>query len=502
MIYKSGVIKNFSLFCLGENISYRFAVPDGLCQKAIFSSDFILKYKINRTMRARRVMTIGGSDSSGGAGIQADIKTFAALGVYGTSVLTAVTAQNSYGVHEVYAVPAEIVDTQIAAIMGDNGLAVNYAKTGMLYSAEIIEAVAKALKRYKIPFVLDPVMMAGSGGALLEEAASNSLIKLLLPLCTVVTPNVPEARFISGRDIGSKKDAKEAALAIHKLGAAAVIIKGGHLEQELAAGRATDLLYDGDFSEIGSPAIKTGRIVHGGGCSFSAALAAELAKDKTLQDAAASAKKFVYDAIVSGEVVSNMIVVGQVQGLRKNADRYFVLENIQEAVRMLKAIDGFADIIPEVGTNIGMAIEAAKSEKDVAAVDGRIVRTKEGITAGCVEFGVSSHVARLILAMMERDNARRSAINVKYAPEIVDACKDLGLKTASFDRAKEPSDVKTMDWGVREASHEFVPDVIFDLGAVGKEPMIRIFGNTAVDVAGKVKNVVEGLDEEYLHSDS
>ncbi|MHC1600427.1 MAG: bifunctional hydroxymethylpyrimidine kinase/phosphomethylpyrimidine kinase [Candidatus Methanospirareceae archaeon] len=444
--------------------------------------------------RARRLMTIGGSDSSGGAGIQADIKTFAALGVYGTSVLTVVTAQNSYGVHEVHEVPIDVVNAQITAIMDDKGLAVDYAKTGMLYSTAMIETVAKALKQYEIPFVLDPVMKAGSGGALIEDNALNALIKQLLPLCTVVTPNIPEARVISGVEIRNKEDAKDAARKIHTLGAPAVIIKGGHLKSEIAAGKATDLLYTGEFAEISSSIIKTERIVHGGGCSFSAALAAELAKDKKLRDAAASAKGFVYNAIVGGEVVSTMIVVDQVQGLRKDADRYWTLENVKQAVRMLIKIDGFETIIPEVGTNIGMAIADAASERDVAAVNGRIVPTKDDITAGCVDFGVSSHVARLILAMMEQNKARRSAINVKYSPEIVAACKEVGMQIASFERDKEPANVKTMAWGVREASREFVPDVIFDLGAMGKEPMVRIFGNTAVDVVEKVKRIVERLE--------
>lgn len=440
----------------------------------------------------KRVMTIGGSDCSGGAGIQADIKTFSALGVYGTSVLTAITAQNSYGVQAKQEVPVELVEAQIESIMSDKGIGVDYAKTGMLYSSAMIEAVAKELKKYKIPFVLDPVMKAGSGGILLEENALNTLIELLVPICEVVTPNVPEASFISGIAIRNKEDAKEAAVKIHKMSASAVIIKGGHLEQEIAAGKATDLIYDGEFGEISSQhMIKKEKIVHGAGCSFSAALAAELSKGKNLRDAAVSAKKFVYDAISGGEDVSNLIVVNQTHGLRKDADRYFVLENVKEAVRMLENTPNFKNIIPEVGTNIGMATECAESELDVAAVDGRIIPAKEGVHAGCVDFGVSSHVARMILAMMERDKEKRSAINLKYSSRIIEACKELGMRIASFDREKEPTGARTMDWGVREASVEFSPDVIFDLGAVGKEPMIRIFGTTAVGVAVKVKRVVE-----------
>ncbi len=447
----------------------------------------------------KRVMTIGGSDCSSGAGIQADIKTFSALGVYGTSVLTAVTAQNSYGVQAKQEVPVELVEAQIESIMSEasnKGIAVDYAKTGMLYSSAMIEMVAKHLKKHKIPFVLDPVMKAGSGGILLEDNALNTLIELLLPICEVVTPNVPEASVISSLEIKNKEDAKDAAVKIHKMGAHAVIIKGGHLEHEIAAGKATDLIYDGEFEEISSDYIKPerGKIVHGAGCSFSAALTAELAKGKNLRGATLSAKKFVHDAISSGEEVSNLIVVNQVHGLQKNADRYFVLENVKEAVRMLKNTQNFKNLIPEVGTNIGMAIEGAESEHDVAALDGRIVPAKEGIHAGCVDFGVSSHVARMILAMMKHDKERRSAINVKYSVEIIDACKQAGLLISSFERDKEPAGEKTMDWGVREASKDFLPDVIFDLGAVGKEPMVRIFGNTAVEVAGKVKRIVERVE--------
>jgi len=444
----------------------------------------------------KRVLAIGGSDCSGGAGIQADIKTFSALGVYGTSVLTAITAQNSYGVQAKHEVPVELVEAQIESIMSDKGIALDYAKTGMLYSSAMIEVVAKHLKKHKIPFVLDPVMKAGSGGILLADNALNTLIELLIPICEIVTPNVPEASFISGWEIRNKEDAKEAAVKIHKMGAHAVIIKGGHLEQETAAGKATDLIYDGEFEEISSEYIKPkkGKIVHGAGCSFSAALTAELAKGKDLRDAAASAKKFVHDSISYGEELSNLIVVNQVHGLRKDADRYFVRENVKEAVRMLKRTKNFENLIPEVGTNIGMAIEGAESEHDVAAVDGRIVLTREGMHAGCVDFGVSNHVARMILAMMKQDKEKRSAINIRYSAKIIEACKELGMKISSFEREKEPTDVKTMDWGVREASVEFYPDVIYDLGAVGKEPMVRVFDNTAVKVVERVKKIMENLE--------
>lgn len=444
-------------------------------------------------MQLRSVLTIGGSDSSGGAGIQVDLKTFSALGVYGTSVLTALTAQNASGVQAVHEVPADMVTAQIVSLMSEPGFMVAYAKTGMLYSSTVIEAVAEALRSYNIPFVLDPVMKAGSGGVLLEENASEALIEKLVPLCQAITPNVYEASCISGIEIHDREDAEEAALRIHEMGAPAVIIKGGHLEPELAAGRATDLLYDGQFEAISLPALPRTKRVHGAGCAFSAALTAELATGKPLRVAASSAKRFVYDAISSGDLLPSLVVVNPTRRVRRDADRYQTLENVKEAVRMLRKLEGFANWIPEVGTNIGMAVEGAEDEQDIAAVDGRIVRRKEGLTAGCVEFGASSHVARLILAMMTRAPDRRSAMNIAYSPELVEVCRALGLLVSSFERAKEPATERTMDWGVREASRDFVPDVIYDLGAVGKEPMVRIFGTTAVDVVLKLQLILEHL---------
>lgn len=445
-------------------------------------------------MRRRRALTIAGSDSSGGAGIQADLKTFAALGVYGASVITALTAQNSRGVHAVHEVPVELVEAQLAAIMDDPGLTVDYAKTGMLYSPGIIETVAAAIGRYRTPFVLDPVMIAGSGGVLLEADAVHTLVKQLVPRCAVITPNVPEACALSGlEEIRTLEDAKAAARTIHQLGAPAVIIKGGHLEDERAAGWATDVLYDGEFALLRLPLVQTERVVHGGGCTFSAALTAELAKGMPLHDAAAAAKRFVHHAIAGGTELATMLVVDQLQYIRTDADRYAVLSNVTAAVELLSSLDGLAALLPEVGTNIGMAIADATSEQDIAAVDGRIVRTRSGIRAGCVAFGASDHVARLILAMMERESTCRSAMNLRYSPAILKACSLLGMTISSFERAHEPAAERTMAWGVREASTAFVPEVIYDLGAVGKEPMVRIFGRTAVDVAEKVKRIVETL---------
>ena len=464
-------------------------------------------------MIAKRIVTIGGSDSSGGAGIQADIKTFSVLGVYSTSVITAVTAQNSKGVQDILEIPVELVNSQVRSIIDDIG--VDYAKTGMLSSSKMIMAVSALLKEYAVPFVLDPVMKAGSGGTLMDSAAVDALVKYLLPLCRVVTPNIMEASAISGLGIRTLSDMKEAAIAIHEKGAPAVIITGGHLECETGAGRATDLIYDGDgFRELTleyirpgpglAPAHGKGKILllHGSGCSFSAALTAELAKGYDLYTAAAKAKAFVHDSIMDGDTISNFMVVNPARRMRIDADRYSVLENLKEALRLLKRTRGFKEVIPEVGTNIGMAIEGATGIEDVAAVDGRIHPTHDGIHSGCVEFGVSSHIARMILTMMRHEPDKRSAINIKYTLELVSACEDAGLQVAHFEREKEPTGVETMVWGTEEAlkhggrARGRAPDVIFDRGAYGKEAMIRIFDTTAVGVVKRLRSLLNGGTEE------
>lgn len=242
-------------------------------------------------MAIARALTIAGSDSGGGAGIQADLKTFTVLGVYGMSALTAITAQNTRGVHGIYNLPLEAIEKQIDAVVADIGA--DAAKTGMLSQAPVIELVAAKIRQYAIPnLVVDPVMVAKGGARLLEESAQNALIELLIPLAKIVTPNLPEAEVLTGLEIRTVADMKEAAKRIHDFGADTVVVKGGHL-----AGDAIDIVYDGEtFSELRAARIET-RHTHGTGCTFSAALAAELAKGKSVTEAVAVAKEFITCAI-------------------------------------------------------------------------------------------------------------------------------------------------------------------------------------------------------------
>ena len=243
----------------------------------------------------RTALTIAGSDSGAGAGIQADLKTFAAHGVYGTSAVTAVTAQNTLGVTMFEALSADLVTAQIEAVVSDIGA--HAAKTGMLANAAIVEAVAAAVQALDIPLlVVDPVMIAKSGDRLLDDDALGALRSELLRLAFVVTPNIPEAETLTGLTIRSADDSREAARRIAGLGASAVIVKGGHLPSPAIV----DLLYDGrDFLEFGHERIP-GRQTHGTGCTFAAAITAHLALGRSLADAIPLAQRYVAGAIRHG----------------------------------------------------------------------------------------------------------------------------------------------------------------------------------------------------------
>ena len=240
----------------------------------------------------RTALTIAGSDSGAGAGIQADLKTFAAHGVYGTCAITAVTAQNSLGVSMVEALSADLVAAQIEAVVSDFGA--HAAKTGMLANAAIVEAVAAAVRDLEIPLlVVDPVMIAKSGDRLLDDEALAVMKAELIGQAFLVTPNIPEAEALSGLEIRTDEDRREAARRIAGLGASAVVIKGGHLPSE----HITDLLFSqGEFVEFAQARVP-GRHTHGTGCTFAAAIAAHLALGHSLRDAIPSVQRYIAGAI-------------------------------------------------------------------------------------------------------------------------------------------------------------------------------------------------------------
>lgn len=268
------------------------------------------------------VLTIGGSDSGGGAGIQADIKTFSVLGLHGTSAITAITAQNTLGVQQVFGLGSDAVRAQLKSITDDFSIAA--AKTGMLYSAKIVEVVADVLRDREILLVVDPVIEAEAGGRLLRPEAASALKEHLLPLADVVVPNIFEAEALSGVGVRDKESALLAARKILDAGARAVIVKGGHLD-------CTDLLATED-SSLFLPGERVAGENHGVGCTYSAALTAFLASGCSLPQAARRAKMFAQEALLGSMRVGRGVgPVGQASGLRSEAKRYRSLCSVLDA---------------------------------------------------------------------------------------------------------------------------------------------------------------------------
>jgi hydroxymethylpyrimidine/phosphomethylpyrimidine kinase len=436
----------------------------------------------------RIALTIAGSDSGGGAGIQADLKTFAALGVYGASVITSVTAQNTLEVTGIHDLPPEFVALQLDTVARD--LPIDAVKTGMLSNPGIIRAVCQRLKALGVEkLVVDPVMVAKGGAALLRQEAEAELIQGLLPLAYVVTPNLGEAEVLADMPIRTLGEMEQAARRIHAQGPRYVVVKGGHL-----SGPAIDVFFDGHaFEHIEGERIET-KSTHGTGCTFASAIAAELAKGGEVVEAVRRAKAFITAAIRLAEPIGHGYGPTQHLGaLYQQAARYDILCQLEQAVAELQRGD-IAALIPEVQSNLGMALPMAHTLTDVAAWEGRIVRLGERIQpVGSPKFGASRHIATIILAAMRVDATCRSAMNIRCRDDILQACQAAGLLLCSLSHRHDPTEMKmgegaTLARSVAEAIQAFgaVPDIIYDLGGVGKEAMARVLGHDPRQVAHKV----------------
>jgi hydroxymethylpyrimidine/phosphomethylpyrimidine kinase len=431
-------------------------------------------------------ITIAGSDSSGGAGIQADLKTFAALGVHGTTAITSITAQNTCSVMAIEDLKPEIIRKQIRAVAED--FAIDAGKTGMLHTEEIIKTVSSEVSKHQFPLVVDPVMIAKSGAQLLKPEAISALKTYLLPKATVITPNKPEAEELTDMKIKSSKDIENAAKRISSMGSRAVVIKGGHLEGK----ESVDLLYyEGTFRTFKGPRLDV-NTTHGTGCSFSAAITAGLARKMDIPAAVQKAKEIVTYGIRFGlNVGKGYGPVNPMAYLYRESARYAVLMNLEKAKDLIETAPEIAALVPEVGMNVAMAIPYAENVNDIAAIEGRIVRTTDGAKAvGNARFGCSSHLAKYILEIIKHDEKKRAAINLKFSDTALEILKRRNMVVSSYDRKKEPEKIKkiegmTIPWGVKEAMKKVKksPDAIYHRGDVGKEPMIVVFGEQAYDLA-------------------
>ncbi|HUU07035.1 MAG TPA: bifunctional hydroxymethylpyrimidine kinase/phosphomethylpyrimidine kinase [Thermoplasmata archaeon] len=436
------------------------------------------------------VLTIAGSDPVGGAGLQADLKAIEASGAHGCTVVTCITAQNTKMVASIYPVPSAEVDKQLKAVLSD--VRMDAVKTGMLYSAETVKVVASRLKGFDGPIVVDPVMVATTGASLHEEGFVDELRRRLIPMATLLTPNLFEAEVLSGVKVRDSRTARRAANAILEEGPDAVLLKGGHL----GSNDALDLLFmDGDMIKISSPRVDAE--VHGTGCVLASIIAVHLAQGYSVEEAVRVSKSMTYRAILARESVGRGIpCVNPLAVLRGGAQKASMLEDLQQMSPDLEALLT-PQMLPEVGSNIGYAVSGALGPEEVAAFAGRIVRVGDRArTIGCAGFGASKHIARIVLAASTFDPSVRCALNFKYSEDNLRACRRAKLTVASFDRAQEPDEASSMTWGVTHAIEKrgSVPDVIFDRGGPGKEPMIRLLGRDPSDVLSKLRSISSKIE--------
>ena len=457
-------------------------------------------------MRAvRTALTIAGVDSGGGAGIAADLKTFAALGVHGMVAVTSVTAQNTYAVIGIHDIPPQMVELQIRAVADDIG--VDAAKTGMLSNSAIVETVAKVVKEYRFPLIVDPVIYAKSGARLLVEEAVDVLKNKLLPLALVVTPNKFEAEKLAEISIKSIEDAEKAVKIIYeRYGPKAVVVKGGHLDGE----KSIDVLYyEGMIKRFESSRVEG--CTHGTGCSFSAAITAYIAKGYDVVTSIEKAKEFITNAISrSYKIGRGHCPVNPSANIDLDAEIYRAQRELAKAVEELINNRGreFAKLIPEVQTNFVYSPppHLTKDPMDVVGIPGRIVNFMgRAYASGYPMPGASSHMARAVITMQKYDPNIRSGINIRYSKEIEEILRRSGLKVSYFDRREEPEEVKkieggTTTWGIETAIKRIndIPDVVIDYGEHGKEPLIMIFGKDPWDVLRKIYMILDKIRSDQI----
>lgn len=431
------------------------------------------------------VLSIAGSDPSSGAGIQGDMKTYSALGAYGFSVVTAITSQNTLKFSAVQEVSTEMVKNQIDSVLSD--FKIDAIKIGMVYSSSVIKAIYSKIVKTKIPIILDPVFESTTGGTLLQKNAFVNFKKLLVPLAYVITPNILEAEKLVGMKIRGRSDVRRALRKIQSMGAKNVIIKGGHLK----GNTVTDfVLENSKFYEFSGKRIPVTN--HGGGCGFSASLAVNIAKGKSLRESVKFAKEFVEESIKKSQKIGKGVSIVKAE----NPDK--IETELSDAISVFSNIKNIYTFIPECQTNFVFSKPNPRTLNDILGVSGRIVKAgKTIVVAGDLKYGGSRHVGSAVLEAAKRFPKIRSALNIKYDQSIIRKATAKKLSVLSYDRVIEPLKTKTKEgstvsWGIQSAikNSKKIPDVIFHKGDVGKEAMILIFGINPKDVLAKLDKIV------------
>ncbi len=455
------------------------------------------------------VVSIAGSDPTGGAGIQADLRSFEASGVHGFTVLTALTSQTTENVLSWKAVDPKLVKEQLFSLLETYN--VKYVKCGMLPTKEIVDIVIEAKKTFSINLVVDPLLESGSGSSLVESGMKEHLISNLFPVFDeedVLTPNAQECKVFTGIDLKNVNDALAIGSAFAELGPKRLAITGGHVI-ESGAQVIDYLYYDGGLEIFTRERVKGGTSTHGTGCIFSSTLASQLAHTHHIFNAMTNTEDFMekfFEHLLflpmkkengdkksiqdSKEALSCVPILD----LAADESERKVMEEVYDVYQFFRSKPHFAKMVPEVKTNISISLKGASNKDHVAAIEGRIT-VVNGIPTACgpIRFGVSNHTARLVLTAQEKDPEIRAVMNLKYKPEYVRALANEGFYLFEIDRSDDNSrkENNTMQWVINESFSvvKKIPDIIWDDGEKGKEPMLRVFAQSGKDMIDKLTGI-------------
>jgi hydroxymethylpyrimidine/phosphomethylpyrimidine kinase len=453
-------------------------------------------------------LTIAGSDSGGGAGIQADLKTMEAHDVFGTSAITATTAQNTTGVHDVNVLSLDHIAAQYQAVIDD--FDVGAIKTGMLATAPVIDCVVNCVDAFDGPLVVDPVMVATAGDRLLSEDAEDAYGRLI-DQSTLVTPNIDEAEILTGMEINNRNSAEQAAHRLVDAGATAALVKGGHLEGDRVVDtlviREDDRRDDTKRTEqFSHPRIETDA-THGSGCTLSSAIAARLATGEPLTEAVAGGVAFMERAVRYGiDVGSGPGSVHHLVDIRERADRVAVSDGVEQIVARVVDQD-VETLVPDIGMGVVGATRYAETPAEVVGVDGRLSRTRSGIrpTAG-VRSGGSPGLAKQLLAARETFSDLRFAVNCRFDESVETALSTLDgpvidtteavaqtLGSTGIETVDHSAPVVAVESDTLPAETTAPPAAVIDRGGEGRQPGVVLFGTDSSSLIKRILGLSEAL---------
>lgn len=421
-------------------------------------------------------LSVGGFDPSCASGIQRDMRVASSLGLYPLSVATTITTQNTSEFGAVHPLPAHVISSQLNAVLSD--FKVDAIKIGMLYTSDIIRAIQDGLCGVSAPVVLDPVVQSTTGGSLLQHDAKDTLLDVMLPRSFIVTPNLHEARYLTGVTHDGLAGAQESAKLLHRHGADNVVVTGVKENEGIV-----DVLYNDD----GFQYIRGERLYgdsRGGGCAYSAALSCLVISNSV----ATAAKR--------ARLISYMAQRAPISAGRTTPIASDISMQLESAIHDVLSMPDMYRLIPQCQTNFVHAPMHATTPDQVFGIQGRLVRAgKRVVMAGIISPNGSKHVSSAVCAIRGRFSNVRSAINIRYSQDILSMLIRARLTVAFYDRTSEPPEIKesgsSISWGISWAANQCThpPDAICHRGDFGKEPMIILFGDTPNDVASKIRRL-------------